>query len=172
MLLKAGTSVPPPAFANGQQGLSPTRAAIDEIPATYLAIYRTVGEKIDLDWRFLAAIGSVESDHGRNPYTNVVNPSGCVGPMQIGTGGDCGDFLGAWGVDGDEDGKIDPRNPADAVATAARGLRVGKGAPGAGGSVIQYYRAACAYYGACSDGRVDYADDVLRIAVRYGFPGR
>ena len=90
---------------------------------------------MDIDWRFLAAIGGQESDHGRNPAADRVNHAGCVGPMQIGVGGDCGDFLSAWGMDGDGDGRVDPRDPADAIATAARGLREGKGAPPPGGRV-------------------------------------
>ena len=126
---------------------------------------------MDIDWRFLAAIGAQESDHGRNPWAAVVNPDGCVGPMQLGVGGRCGDFVGAWGVDGDGDGRIDPRTPADAIATAARGLRLGEGAPPVGGDAAGYRRAACAYYGACSDVRADYADEVMARAARYGFTG-
>jgi hypothetical protein len=67
---------------------------------------------------------------------------------------------------------VDPRTPADAIATAANGLRRGKGAPATGGPYLAYRRAACAYYGACSDPRTDYADEVMERAVRYGFPPR
>jgi hypothetical protein len=147
-----------------------TAAAAAEIPADYVALYRRFGAEMDIDWRFLAAIGGQESDHGRNPWAAQVNPEGCVGPMQLGVGGRCGDFVGAWGVDGDGDGRVDPLAPADAIATAARGLRDGKGAPATGGPAEGYRRAACAYYGACSDARADYADEVMARAVRYGFP--
>jgi hypothetical protein len=44
------------------------------------------------------------------------------------------------------------------------------GAPATGGSWRDYYRAACAYYGACADARANYADDVMRRAASYGFP--
>jgi membrane-bound lytic murein transglycosylase B len=146
----------------------PTAAATTDIPPAYLRLYRRFGREMDVDWRFLAAIGGQESDHGRNPAARRVNAAGCVGPMQIGVGGRCGDFVGAWGVDGDGDGRVDPRAPADAIATAARGLRLGKGAPAPGGSWRAYYHAACAYYGACRDARADYAADVMRRAARYG----
>ena len=53
---------------------------------------------MDIDWRFLASIGGQESNHGRVPGTNLVNHAGCVGPMQIGVGGRCGNFLGAFGI--------------------------------------------------------------------------
>ncbi len=147
-----------------------TAAAAAEIPRDYLAMYQQFGLRMDIDWRFLAAIGGQESDHGRNPWADQVNAQGCVGPMQLGVGGRCGDFVGAWGVDGDGDGRIDPRDPADAIATAARGLREGKGAPSRGGSAEGYRRAACGYYGACSDADADYADEVMARAARYGFP--
>jgi hypothetical protein len=65
---------------------------------------------------------------------------------------------------------VDPQAPADAIATAAKGLREGKGAPAAGGPYLAYRRAACAYYGACADPAVDYADEVMERAVRYGLP--
>ncbi len=148
-------------------GLTATAA---EIPPDYLALYRQFGLEMDIDWRFLAAIGAQESDHGRNPWSAHVNSEGCVGPMQLGVGGRCGDFVGAWGVDGDGDGGVDPLQPADAIATAARGLRLGKGAPPRGGDFDGYRRAACGYYGACADARADYADEVMARAVRYGFP--
>jgi hypothetical protein len=145
-------------------------AAAAEIPRDYLALYRQFGLEMDTDWRFLAAIGAQESDHGRNPWAARVNSEGCVGPMQLGVGGRCGDFVGTWGVDGDGDGRVDPLEPADAIATAARGLRLGKGAPPRGGDFDGYRRAACGYYGACADARADYADEVMARAVRYGFP--
>jgi hypothetical protein len=145
-------------------------AAAAEIPPDYLALYRQFGLEMDIDWRFLAAIGAQESDHGRNPWAARVNAEGCVGPMQLGVGGRCGNFVGAWGVDGDGDGRVNPLDPADAIATAARGLRLGKGAPPRGGDFEGYRRAACGYYGACADARADYADEVMARAVRYGFP--
>ena len=163
---ESGRDAPAPAAP----GTPLTPAAAAEIPPDYLALYRRFGAEMDIDWRFLAAIGGQESAHGRNPWAARVNAQGCVGPMQLGVGGRCGDFVGAWGVNGDGDGRVDPLAPADAIATPARGLRQGKGAPAAGGPADAYRRAACGYYGACSDARADYADEVMARAVRYGFP--
>jgi hypothetical protein len=176
LLVAAGSAVPflvsgdrpAPAPAPVASRPIPAPAATTGIPSSYLRLYRRFGREMDVDWRFLAAIGAQESDHGRNPAARRVNAAGCVGPMQIGVGGRCGDFVEAWGVDGNGDGRIDPRAPADAIATAARGLRLGKGAPAPGGTWSAYYHAACAYYGACRDARADYAADVMRRAARYG----
>jgi hypothetical protein len=71
--------------------------------------------------------------------------------------------------DGDGDGHAERFDFADAVATAAVILRKAKGAPPPGGSAAGYRRAACAYYGACSDAAVPYADQVMARAVVYGF---
>jgi hypothetical protein len=147
---------------------APTAAARAEIPQDYLAQYVRAGAEMDLDWRFLAAIGAQESDHGRHPATARVNRSGCVGPMQLGVRAPCGDFVGAYGRDGDGDGRVNPRAPEDAIQTAAYGLRVGKGAPAVGGEFEQYRLAACRYYGACSTPGTDYARQVMARAVRYG----
>ena len=56
-------------------------------------------------------------------------------------------------VDGDGDGRTDTFDPADAIFTAARILRVVLRAPPAGGSYAAYRQAACNYYGACADDR-------------------
>jgi hypothetical protein len=73
-----------------------------------------------------------------------------------------------YGVDADHDGATDPDDPADAIFTAARILRQAKHAPPAGGSLADYRRAACAYYGACGDATADYADQVMDRAIAYG----
>ena len=105
---------------------APTDVALGEIPDAYLEYYIRFGAQMGIDWRFLAAIGGQESDHGRDLAVDLVNRSGCVGPMQLGTGGDCGDFVGEFGRDGDGDGEIDPRNTADAIATAAYGAGIAR----------------------------------------------
>jgi hypothetical protein len=146
---------------------APTRAALNEIPASYLRLYEEAGQRYAIAWPFLAGIGWIESRHGQDPLARQVNPSGCVGPMELGIGGECGDFVGEWGVDGNGDGHVDPRTPADAIFTAAHGLRDGKDLPALGSATeADYYQAACGYYGACAG----YADIVLQRAADYGGP--
>ncbi len=144
-----------------------TAAGRSEIPPEYQAIYAAAGQRFAIAPAFLAAIGLRESDHGRNPVANQVNPSGCVGPMQLGIGGACGNFFGEYKIDGDNDGRLDPRDPWDAIFTAANGLRKGKGLPPVGmAKRDDYFRAACGYYGACAG----YAPAIVSTAERYGGP--
>jgi len=70
----------------------------------------------------LAAIGKVETNHGRLQapgVTSGANFAGAAGPMQIGIGGKAGNTFGAYAVDGDGDGISNVYNPADAIFTAA-----------------------------------------------------
>jgi hypothetical protein len=115
---------------------APDGSALD-IPPAYLAAYRAAAERFALGsdgWSYLAAIGEVESDHGRSSAPGVrsgQNTNGCcAGPMQIHNG--FGTGAGTWGefkVDGDADGRMDIYDPDDAIATAAAYLRA-SGAPG------------------------------------------
>lgn len=130
-----------------------------------------LSNKLNIDWHFVASIAAQECDFGRCAGVDQVNGSGCIGPMQLGVGGACGDFFGTYRTDGDGDGSVSPTDPEDAVATAINGLKRGKGAPGRGGSYQQYRQAACGYYGACADAVVNYADEVMARAVAYGFRG-
>lgn len=153
--------------AGGSSSLSST--AKDAIPPAMARIYEAQAKRWHINVAFLASIGAQESDHGRDASAKTVNGSGCIGIMQLGVGGACGDFWGTYKCDGDHDGKMDVTNPADNVCASAKGLRTGKGAPRDGGSEKGYYRAACGYYGACSDGSANYAPQVMARAKRYGF---
>ena len=103
---------------------------------SYLAAYEQSAARFELGsdgWSYLAAIGKIESDHGRSTAPGVhsgQNAYGCcAGPMQIHNGfGSGGGTWGAFKVDGDGDGRADIYDPADAIATAARYLRA-SGAP-------------------------------------------
>jgi len=142
----------------------PSAAALADIPANYLAIYRSTGDDQGLDWAILAAIGKVETDHGRSRLPGVqegVNCAGAAGPMQLGIGagnhgcGDAGDAWSAYGVDGNGDGRRDVYDPGDAVPAASRYLR-------AAGAPRDYRRALFAYNHAAW-----YVAKVLAAADRY-----
>lgn len=151
-------------------------AALREIPPGRLRIYQAAGRRIDIEWAFLAAIGTQECASGSCAGANA---SGCAGPMQIAyvRGSACSPGAGPtlwerYRLDGDGDGATDVDDPADAIFTAARILREVLGAPPVGGSYAAYREAACGYYGACADAAADYANEVMARAVRYGFGGR
>jgi hypothetical protein len=97
--------------------------AQEDIPAQYLALYRSAADSCPgLPWSVLAAIGKVETNHGRLQapgVTSGANFAGAAGPMQIGIGGKAGNTFGAYAVDGDGDGISNVYNPADAIFTAA-----------------------------------------------------
>ncbi|HET7311488.1 MAG TPA: lytic murein transglycosylase [Mycobacteriales bacterium] len=79
-----------------------------------------------LSWTVLAAIGQVESGHGRNPS---MSSAGALGPMQF-----LPSTFAAYAVDGDHNGTLDIMAPGDAIYTAARYL-CANGA-GAGGQAL------------------------------------
>ena len=65
----------------------PTRAATADIPRSYLRLYCKAGARYRIPWSVLAAVGKVESDHGRVRLPGVrsgSNWAGACGPMQIG----------------------------------------------------------------------------------------
>jgi membrane-bound lytic murein transglycosylase B len=104
--------------ATGQP--TPSRAAVAEIPAGYLRLYRVAGARYRIPWPVLAAIGKVESDHGRARLAGVrsgSNWAGACGPMQLGCvpGSRAGNAWARYGH-----GSV--YDPADAIPAAARYL--------------------------------------------------
>ena len=98
----------------------PSRAAVTDIPASYLGLYRAAGARYRIPWSVLAAIGKVESDHGRVRLPGVrsgSNWAGACGPMQIGCvpGSKAGNSWARYGH-----GR--PHDPANAIPAAARYL--------------------------------------------------
>lgn len=65
----------------------PSATALADIPADYLALYRTAARVCPgLDWTILAAIGKIETDHGRSTLPGVSsgeNAAHAAGPMQF-----------------------------------------------------------------------------------------
>jgi hypothetical protein len=122
------------AMVGGQS--APIPQAVPGIPAEYLSAYQAASARFELGadgWSYLAAVGKVESDHGRSQAPGVhagQNAFGCcAGPMQIHNGFGSGDGTwGAYAADGNGDGVKDIYSPSDAIATAARYLRA-SGAP-------------------------------------------
>lgn len=85
------------------------------IPADFKALYVAAARTCKgLSWTVLAAIGQVESGHGRNAGTSY---AGAQGPMQF-----LPSTFASYAVDGDKDGQRDINDPADAIFTAARYL--------------------------------------------------
>ncbi|WP_345560010.1 lytic transglycosylase domain-containing protein [Nonomuraea rosea] len=120
-------------------------------PGSYLELYKASATRCPgLSWTVLAAIGQVESSHGRN---NGPSSAGALGPMQ---------FMPAtwkhYGVDGDGDGKSDIWSPYDAVPGAANYL-CANGA-GKGGEKL---RKAIWFY----NHSWDYVNKVMGIAAAY-----
>ncbi|MHA6631130.1 lytic transglycosylase domain-containing protein [Pseudonocardia sichuanensis] len=66
---------------------APSQTALTDIPPEQLALYQQAATVCPgLDWTVLAAIGKVESDHGRSTLRGVhtgENPYRAAGPMQI-----------------------------------------------------------------------------------------
>jgi membrane-bound lytic murein transglycosylase B len=98
----------------------PSRTAVTDIPAGYLRLYRAAGSRYRVPWSVLAAIGKVESDHGRSRLPGVrsgSNWAGACGPMQIG----CVPHSKA-GNSWARYGRGRPHDPAQAIPAAARYL--------------------------------------------------
>ena len=97
-------------------------AAVGDIPPAYLALYQQAAARFALDWEVLAAVGRVETNHGRNANGCAPNAAGAQGPMQ---------FLPATFAHAAKLAGIarpDVCDPADAIPAAAAYLQ-SNGAP-------------------------------------------
>jgi membrane-bound lytic murein transglycosylase B len=111
-------ATPAPKPAAGRPGSG--RAGLTNIPGSYVRLYRAAGGRYRIPWPVLAAIGKVESDHGRAQLPGVrsgSNWAGACGPMQLGCvpGSKAGN---AWA----RYGRGRPYDPAAAIPAAARYL--------------------------------------------------
>jgi len=158
---------------------APSAMALADVPAPLLALYQQAAGRCVAPWTVLAAVGKVESDHGRSELPGVVegvNPAGAAGPMQFGIGGRAGNTWGGdavrkvppelrHGVDGNGDGVASVYDPGDAIPAAARYL--------CDLGVERDARLALAAYNA-GPGRLQaglaYADRVLAVAASYAEP--
>jgi hypothetical protein len=136
---------------------------VDGIPPAYLVAYERAAARFKLGpdgWSMLAGIGSVESDHGRSTQPGVSSGQNfhgcCAGPMQIHNGFGAGTATwGAYGVDGNGDGRKDIYDIADAAPSAANYLR-------ASGAPSDWNRALFAY-----NHDQSYVAKVLALAAQY-----
>ena len=116
-----------PAAAAGEAGQGPhigaSDAALADIPPGYLGRYVTAaGTCPALTWQVLAAIGKIESDHGRSSAPGVrdgINRAGCcAGPMQFNLTNGPPSTWDTWG----NGVRAQVYDPAHAVPAAARKL--------------------------------------------------
>ncbi len=156
--LKSATATPSSAAANPADRSQELRVAREDITARplprisskqYEKLYREAAEDNGFadDWYILAAVGKVESDHGRN-----LGPSsaGAMGPMQF-----LPSTWEAYGMDGNGDGVANIMDPEDAIPAAASYLK-------AGGAPEDWYAALYTYNRAGW-----YVKKVLRVAEAY-----
>ncbi|WP_285746950.1 bifunctional lytic transglycosylase/C40 family peptidase [Lentzea sp. NBRC 105346] len=72
----------------GSSSTQPSQEALADIPGDYLDLYQAAAPVCPgLDWTILAAIGKIESDHGRSTLIGIAegtqNLAGARGPMQF-----------------------------------------------------------------------------------------
>jgi hypothetical protein len=140
---------PPLGPTPGLTGGPPSAFAVADIPATMLALYQQAAPGCPgLPWSILAAIGKVETNHGRDVR---VSSAGAQGPMQ---------FLPAtwakYGVYADADGVADIGDPADSVVSAAGYLCANGASTAAGWSTAIW----------------NYNHDPAYVALVFGLAGR
>jgi NlpC/P60 family len=165
-------------------GGAPSQQAQEDIPPQLMPVYQTAADSCPgLPWSVLAAIGKVETNHGRSTAPGVrsgANFAGAAGPMQIGIGGKAGNTFSAYAIDGDGGG-ANVYSPVDAIFTAANYLcqnGANKGADVAG-AIFAYNHAdwyvtkvlAIASTYAASQGLPPGApaEEVAAAAVRYAY---
>jgi hypothetical protein len=123
VLLLAGAASLIPSLLNdagcapgGDPDAPASAAATETIPVSYLVLYQRAGTAYGVPWAVLAAIGAIESDHGRSRAPGVqsgVNAFGCcAGPMQFNVRDGPPSTWQSYRVDGDGDGLMDPYAPA------------------------------------------------------------
>jgi hypothetical protein len=143
----------------GQQPGS-SKQAQGDVPSNYLTLYRQAGAKYGLPWNVLAAVGSMESDHGRSNLPGVKsgeNYAGAAGPMQF-----IGPTWATYGVDGNGDGKKVRYDPADAIPSAANYLSTLVKQRGSIHAALRQYNG-----NPTIPATQRYADEVLARAKRY-----
>ena len=166
----AGIGLVAVVLASGSESVA--SGPVADIPGRYLEAYRSAATAFDLGddgWAYLAAIGKVESDHGRSSAPGVrsgQNAHGCcAGPMQLHNGfGSGGGTWGRYAVDGNGDGRLDIYAPEDAIATAARYLAA-SGAPADWPAAVYAYNHADWYVRRVVEQATRYRDAAGAVAL-------
>jgi hypothetical protein len=152
----AAIAAPASAAAAVAGSPAPSAYALRVIPGAYLELYRRAGLAYGLDWTVLAAVGQIESDHGRSVepgVTSGTNAAGAAGPAQF--------LRSTWerfGVNADGRGTISPYDPADATTAMAAYLK-------ASGAPQEWTRALYAYNHSSA-----YVEEVLALSRRFVAP--
>ena len=147
----AGSSAVAGIWAVQASVTSGVSADIAGIPPAYLALYQDAAARFALDWEVLAAVGRVETNHGRNRNGCAPNHAGAQGPMQ---------FLPATFAHAAKLARIDDPDicdPVDAIPAAAAYLQ-SNGAPKKWDHALYRYNPADWY-----------PPLVMGWAVRYGY---
>jgi hypothetical protein len=113
--------------------------------------YQAAAARYSIPWTLLAGIGMEETGHGR---TTATSSAGAQGLMQFMPA-----TFAAVGVDGDGDGRVDIRNDADSITSAANYLVRSGVTNGPDGVVKALYAYNHAGW---------YVNDVLHYAQAYG----
>ncbi len=120
---------------------SPSAVALADMPGDLLPIYQAAAERCGMPWAVVAAVGKVESDHGRSTAQGVqsgANFAGASGPMQF-----LAPTWAAYGVDGNGDGIANVYDPVDAIHGVANYLcATGAGDPARLRKAIWHYNHA------------------------------
>ena len=145
--------------AQARPSAGPSDRALADIPAELLAVYQQAAkETCGMRWAVLAAVGKIETDHGRSTLAGVrsgQNFAGARGPMQF-----LAPTWAAYGVDGDHDGDTDVYDPIDAIWGAAKYLCANGAGEGRERDALWNYNHADWY-----------VDQVLDIAAGYEAAG-
>jgi membrane-bound lytic murein transglycosylase B len=103
------------------------------VPAELLPLFQAAGAEYGVPWEVLAAINEIETAYGRNAH---MSSAGAIGFMQF-----MPSTWRRWGRDADGDRRRDPRNPADAIFSAARYLHAAGAAHDLGRAIFAYNHA-------------------------------
>jgi hypothetical protein len=121
---KALGAVPkPPARERTPAAQGASAFALSDIPRGYMGLYTEAASTCPaLGWQVLAAIGKIESDHGRSSAPGVqhgINRAGCcAGPMQFNLTNGPPSTWDTWGTGS----RAQVYDPAHAIPAAARKL--------------------------------------------------